>query len=107
MSWTASLRLPNDAIPSRNSTAEAGSNSVLHDALGALRIDDAFGKPVHRLDLFFAPVGGLAAEASRQQLGLDVPPHLGGQRIQPMIRLRNIAPERRDYVSQEDDGVRV
>src|SRR6266481_7867558 len=80
---------------------------LVHHRLGARRIDDALGEAVHLLDLGARAVGGPGSLQGGNLLGLDAAADLGGERVQPVIGLRDGAAQRGNAVADQHDRIGV
>src|SRR3979409_717266 len=80
---------------------------LVHHRLGARRVDDALGEAVHLLDLGARAVGGRGSLQGSMLLGHDAAAHLGGERVQPVIGLREGAAQRGDAVAAPHDRICV
>jgi hypothetical protein len=80
---------------------------LVHHRLGARRIDDALGEAVHLLDLGARAVGGRGSLQGGMLLGHDAAAHLGGERVQPVIGLRDGAAQRGNAVADQHDRIGV
>src|SRR5688500_9315355 len=97
---TTATGLPRNGLTVKTSTCL--KLSVFMDYLfRALGVDDRLGEAVHRLNFLLAAVLRPAAELVREQLGLDVATHLGGQGIEAMVGLGDVASQRGDAVAQQ------
>src|SRR5688500_17413302 len=86
---TTATGLPKNGRSAKTSTCLNFTSVLVHDALGALGIDDRLGEAVHRLDFFLAAVLRPGAGARGEQLGDDLAAHFRDQRVQAVVRLGN------------------
>ena len=80
---------------------------LVHHGFGARRIDDALGEAVHLLDLDLRTIGRPRALERRDLLGHQAAPHLGGESVEPVIGLGDVAAECGEAVADQHDEVGI